>query len=225
MTVTHRSAATLTESSLLARPLALRPLRISDTRVRREVRQANRSWLDRWAEAATEEAPHSSAVKRTVSMIQRTTLEPYAEAVIGRLEAMRGSGAFWAIWYDGKFAGQVSIFRIERGPLQSAEIACWVDERMAGRGIAPTATAMVIDYCFQVMRLHRIEACVQPENLASRRVVEKLGFRDEGARVKYIHINDAWRDHICYAITVEEVPNGMLARWRDQSSNRRPAVS
>jgi ribosomal-protein-alanine N-acetyltransferase len=65
------------------------------------------------------------------------------------------------------------------------------------------------------MRLHRIEAGIQPENKASRRAVEKLGFRDEGVRERQVHVDGAWRDHICYAITAEEVPGGLLARWRD----------
>jgi ribosomal-protein-alanine N-acetyltransferase len=158
-------------------------------------------------------------------VIHRTTFQPYAETLFSRLEALRGSGAYWAIWYGGRFAGQISVFRIERGPLRSAEVGYWVDERLAGRGIAPTALAMATDHCFQVMRLHRLEACIQPENLASRRVVDKLGFRQEGTRVGYVHISGNWRDHICYAITVDEVPNGLLARWRDQAQNSRPIVS
>jgi ribosomal-protein-alanine N-acetyltransferase len=59
-----------------------------------------------------------------------------------------------------------------------------------------------------------MEICIRPENAASRRVVEKLGFRYEGFRERYIHINGAWRDHVCFAVTAEEVPHGVLARWR-----------
>ena len=64
------------------------------------------------------------------------------------------------------------------------------------------------------MGMHRLEASIRPENVASRRVVEKLGFRDEGIRVRQLHINGTWRDHTSYAITAEEVPAGMLAGWR-----------
>jgi ribosomal-protein-alanine N-acetyltransferase len=52
------------------------------------------------------------------------------------------------------------------------------------------------------------------ENQASRRVVEKLGFREEGIRRRQLHIDGAWRDHICYALTVEDVPGGLLVQWR-----------
>ena len=73
---------------------------------------------------------------------------------------------------------------------------------------------MAIDHCFFVVGLHRVEASIRPENHASRRVVEKLGFHEEGLRRRYLHIDGAWRDHLCYALTVEDVHGGLLPRWR-----------
>ena len=58
-----------------------------------------------------------------------------------------------------------------------------------------------------------MEVCIRPENAPSLRVVEKLGFRYEGLRRRYIHINGMWRDHFCFALVAEEVPGGVLARW------------
>ncbi len=55
---------------------------------------------------------------------------------------------------------------------------------------------------------------IRPENAPSRRVAEKLGFRDEGLRRAYLHIDGGWRDHISYALTAPEVPEGMVNRWR-----------
>jgi len=60
-----------------------------------------------------------------------------------------------------------------------------------------------------------MEICIRPENDPSLRVVEKLGFRYEGLRRRFIHINGDWRDHFCFALTVEEVPTGVLRRWHD----------
>ncbi len=54
---------------------------------------------------------------------------------------------------------------------------------------------------------------IRPENTASLRVVEKLGFRDEGLRLRYLHIDGAWRDHRTFALTRDEVPDGLLRRW------------
>ena len=60
-----------------------------------------------------------------------------------------------------------------------------------------------------------MEICIRPENAPSLRVVEKLGFRYEGLRRRFIHINGDWRDHFCFALTVEELPQGVLRRWKD----------
>jgi ribosomal-protein-alanine N-acetyltransferase len=60
-----------------------------------------------------------------------------------------------------------------------------------------------------------MEICIRPENAPSLRVVEKLGFRYEGLRRRYIHINGDWRDHFCFALTVDELPSGVLRRWRE----------
>jgi ribosomal-protein-alanine N-acetyltransferase len=73
---------------------------------------------------------------------------------------------------------------------------------------------MAIDYCFRVLRLHRVEINIRPENTASLRVVHKLGLRPEGLRERYLHIDGDWRDHLAFAVTAEEVPDGLLARWR-----------
>ena len=85
---------------------------------------------------------------------------------------------------------------------------------MAGRGVVPTAVALVVDHLFDVARLHRVEANVRPENAASRRVVEKLGFRCEGRHERYLYIDGAWRDHLTYALVRDDVPEGLLRRLR-----------
>ena len=76
----------------------------------------------------------------------------------------------------------------------------------------PTAVAMVIDYCFVIMQMHRIEVAVRPENTASLRVMEKLKLTEVGFAPKYLHIDGDWRDHRLFAVTVEEVPGGLLRR-------------
>ena len=75
--------------------------------------------------------------------------------------------------------------------------------------------ALATDYCFGVLRLHRMEICIRPENGPSLRVVEKLGFRYEGLRRRYIHINGDWRDHFAFGLVAEEVPRSVLRRWRE----------
>ena len=109
--------------------------------------------------------------------------------------------------------GQLTVGGITWGSLRSAYIGYWIDERVAGRGIIPTAVAMATDHCFAI-GLNRVEINIRPENVASRRVVDKLGFRPEGLRERYLHIDGDWRDHLTFALTAPEVPDGVLARWR-----------
>jgi ribosomal-protein-alanine N-acetyltransferase len=109
--------------------------------------------------------------------------------------------------------GQLTVSSIVWGSAMMATLGYWVDKDRAGRGIAPTAVAMATDYCFGTLGLHRMEINIRPENGPSLRVVEKLGFRDEGFRPRYLHISGEWADHRTFALTAEEVPEGLLARW------------
>ena len=111
---------------------------------------------------------------------------------------------------QSRLIGQVSVSNISEGSARSASVGYWIDQRYAGRGIVPTAVALACDYCWQVMKLHRIEICIRPENERSLRVVQKLGFREEGMRPRYLHINGDWRDHRVFALNAEEVPEGAV---------------
>jgi ribosomal-protein-alanine N-acetyltransferase len=105
------------------------------------------------------------------------------------------------------------VSQITYGSLSSASLGYWVVKEQAGKGITPVAVAMVIDYLFFERGLHRMEICIRPENTASFRIVQKLGFRFEGFRRRYIHIDGRWRDHLCFALIVDEVPGGVLNRF------------
>ncbi|GAB15595.1 putative ribosomal-protein-alanine acetyltransferase [Arthrobacter globiformis NBRC 12137] len=114
---------------------------------------------------------------------------------------------------DPVIVGQLTVSSIVWGSALMATLGYWVDQARAGHGIAPTAVAMATDHCFRTLGLHRMEINIRPENGPSLRVVEKLGFRDEGYRPRYLHINGEWADHRSFALTSEEVPEGLLSRW------------
>jgi len=137
-----------------------------------------------------------------------------------RAEARAGRTLPWVITYDGRLVGQLTIGGIAYGSLRSAHIGYWVDRNHAGRGIVPTAVALGADYCFFTLGLHRLEINLRPENAASRRVVEKLGFRYEGIRENFLHINGQWRDHLAFAVTAEDAPAGVLARLQQSSATQ-----
>jgi ribosomal-protein-alanine N-acetyltransferase len=195
--------ATLAEPDLLERPVGLRPVRPKDATVWRETRVRNAAWLRPW-EPTNPETP-----------LYRTSLGPYVSmARTMRKEARQGLTVPWVVTYGGQFAGQLTVGSIVWGSARSAQVGYWIDEAFAGRNVTPTALAMAVDHCFFVIGLHRLEATIRPENHASRRVVEKLGFREEGLRRRSLHIDGAWRDHLCYAMTAEDAAGGLLPRWR-----------
>ena len=125
--------------------------------------------------------------------------------------------------FEGRIVGQLTVSSMLYGAMSSATLGYWVSPDVAGRGLAPTAVALATDYCFQELGMHRMEICIRPENAKSLRVVEKLGFRYEGLRRRYIHIDGDWRDHVCFAVLAEEVPQGVLARWRQGFADERLA--
>lgn len=185
--------------------VAIRPIRVRDWKVLERELFDNRSWLRTW------EATHPGG---TVSFDSRGSIRSLLA------HARAGNGVPFAVEYDGEFAGQLNVSGMSYGSLSSASIGYWVAERFAGKDVTPTAVAMATDHCFFTLGLHRMEICIRPENAPSLRVVEKLGFRYEGLRRRFIHINGDWRDHFCFALTVEEIPEGVLQRWR---SGRVPA--
>jgi ribosomal-protein-alanine N-acetyltransferase len=115
-----------------------------------------------------------------------------------------GTGFGFGIFVDEVFVGEITISGVMRGPLQSAYVGYWIDERVAGQGLMPESLVVVLDYCFETLRLHRVEVNIIPRNSASKRVVEKVGIRCEGVAERYLEIDGAWEDHARYAITVEE---------------------
>lgn len=185
--------------------LVLRPIRYRDKKEWTEVRSRNSEWLAPW-EASNPDPrgglpDYRQMVRSLKSQAAQATALPF---VITERVPMSPNPAI---------VGQLTVSSIVWGSAMMATLGYWVDKDKAGRGIAPTAVALVTDHCFQTLGLHRMEINIRPENGPSLRVVEKLGFRDEGYRPRYLHINGEWADHRTFALTSEEVPDGLLARW------------
>lgn len=184
--------------------VTLRVARLRDARTLHALLIEHRDWLAPW------EATYPS---------QRASVAPTLADVRASLKAMLaatrdGVAIPWLVELDGRVVGQLNVSSIARGSLSSAVLGYWMAQGAAGRGVMTTAVALVTDFCLGPFGLHRIEICVRPENAPSQRVVEKLGFRFEGLRKRFIHINGAWADHFCYALTREDVPHGVLRRFR-----------
>jgi [ribosomal protein S5]-alanine N-acetyltransferase len=104
---------------------------------------------------------------------------------------------------DGALAGMITIDNIVRARFQSASLSYAAFAPSAGRGYLSEGLGLVLRYAFTELRLHRLEASIQPGNEASRRLVQRHGFRQEGYSPNMLFIDSAWRDHERWAITRE----------------------
>ncbi|MEV1287183.1 GNAT family protein [Micromonospora sp. NPDC049679] len=190
-------------------PVLLRPYRRSDATAWSQVRRANQAWLAPW-----ESSPPGPWVELN---------SPSAFHYVHRDQrrsARRGESMPFAVCLreggQERLVGHLNLGNIVRRAFCSSYVGYWIDAAVAGRGVMPTALALAVDHAFTVGGLHRVEVNIRPENGPSRRVVEKLGFREEAYHPRYMHIDGAWRDHIGYALTSEEVlaEGGLLARWK-----------
>jgi ribosomal-protein-alanine N-acetyltransferase len=136
--------------------------------------------------------------------------------------ARHGQSLPYVITVDGEFAGQITVGNVVRGALCSAWIGYWVGSHVLRGGVATASVAMLVDHCFGVAGLHRIEATVRPENEASIRVLTNIGFRQEGLFRRYLDVAGGWRDHLCFALTTEDVPEGVVSRVVAQGRARIP---
>lgn len=184
--------------SLAHDSVSVRVVRIKDAKRLEQLILGNREWLRPW-EATSPDSANSFDIKGQVRGLLR--------------QMDNQTGLPFVIELEGVVVGQLNVANILYGSVSSAVIGYWVAPEVAGKGITTTAVALVADYLMNAVGLHRVEIAIRPENLASLRVVEKLGFRYEGYLQRYIHINGAWRDHYLFALTYEDVPGGILTRW------------
>ncbi|PRW64273.1 GNAT family N-acetyltransferase [Actinopolyspora mortivallis] len=190
--------------------VALRPPRLRDASAWSEIRRRDREYLRRWEPSVSNWDQRNAS---TAWFAQWSSLRR-----LGR----RGQLLPFVITLDGELAGQLTVGNIIRGALRSGWVGYWVSSSVAGGGVATAALALAVDHCFGPVGLHRLEATVRPENTASVRVLEKTGFRHEGRFERYLDVAGAWRDHLVYALTCEEVVEGVTgALLRSGRARRR----
>lgn len=111
---------------------------------------------------------------------------------------------YWVCTEDGELAGVININEIVRGRFCSGYLGYYAFVPHNGRGYMQRGLSAVLADAFLRHRLHRLEANIQPDNEASRRLVQRCGFRLEGFSPRYLKLAGRWRDHERWAITVEE---------------------
>lgn len=181
--------------------VALRPARLRDGGEWSRIRLRDRDYLQRWE-------PTSAG-----AWDDRNSVWSWPPQWMSlKSMARKGQCLPFAITVDGEFVGQITLGNVIRAALRSAWVGYWVSSEYAGGGVATAAVALLTDHAFVSAGLHRLEATVRPENAASVRVLRKAGYREEGLFVRYLDVAGDWRDHLCFALTAEEIGDGLAAR-------------
>lgn len=185
--------------TLCANGVMLRKLKRSDAYDWSEIKARNKAWLSPWEATNPDGLVQNPTFKDVLRQSKRS--------------AKNGNAFMFAIEVDNHLVGQITLGNVIWGSLREGYIGYWIDEKYAGRGIMTNSVALLTDYALGEAGLHRIEISIRPENLASIRVVEKIGFNNEGLRPRYLHIDGDWRDHFIFVMTSENKNESNLAKF------------
>ena len=126
-------------------------------------------------------------------------------AYLARFDHVTAEGFLICLRESGAIVGVVHINSIIRGRFQNGSLSYAAFAPAAGQGYMSEGLGLVVRYAFERLRLHRLDAQIQPGNHASLRLVRRLGFRNEGYSPRLLFIDGAWRDHERWAITSDMI--------------------
>jgi ribosomal-protein-alanine N-acetyltransferase len=170
----------------------LRAAQLTDYAVWSRLREMSRAHLTRWEPDWTDRDSTLEAFRTRIRLQERVFRSGAAIALL----AFRKT--------SGELIGGVTLSDIRQFASRSATIGYWIGEPHLRKGYGAASVKLVLDYGLCELRLNRIEAACQPGNLASRRLLEKLRFREEGLARDFLFINGEWRDHALFAVTARD---------------------
>jgi ribosomal-protein-alanine N-acetyltransferase len=184
---TNTTAPTLRGDRVLLRAPA-----IGDYSQWARLREQSRAFLSPWEPIWPSDDLTKLAFRRRLRRYQR--------------EIRNGTGFPFLIFSpDGEtLLGGVTLAHIQRGVTQSGVLGYWMGQRYAGKGLMTAAVRAVANFAFDTLHLNRVEAACLPHNLASIRLLEKVGFSREGYARKYLCIDGRWQDHILYGLVRDD---------------------
>lgn len=158
-------------------------------RLRRESRDFLKPFEPRWTESDLSRRVFLTRLRR------------------GREEARQGTDySFLVFERDGDretLVGGLTLSNVRRRAAQYVTLGYWMGRDNVGQGLMTEAVSLVLPFVFETLGLHRIHAAFLPHNLASRRVLEKNGFQEEGYAENYLQIDGKWCDHVLFGLTRE----------------------
>jgi ribosomal-protein-alanine N-acetyltransferase len=185
----------------------LRPPRPADYAEWAELRGGSRDYLQPWEPAWAEDDLTRAAFRRRLGVYAR------------EMEL----GTAWPLFIfdpdEETLLGAITLSNIRRGVAETGTLGYWIGQPHAGQGAATAAARAMLAFAFGALKLHRVEAACVPFNHASRRVLEKSGFRPEGLAKAYLKINGAWADHLLFGVIEDEfVPDPTVSNSNTRES-------
>ncbi len=170
----------------------LRPLRQSDWRNWATLRENSRSFLVPWEPTWPHDALSRSAFRRRVRAYDR--------------EWQQGTGYSLMVMRreDDVLLGGVTLSNLRRGVAQCGSLGYWIGACYSRQGYMTEGLGGMLTFCFENLGLHRVEAACLPSNEASKRLLARMAFHEEGYARKYLRINGKWQDHILFALLRED---------------------
>ena len=179
------------------RGVILRPPTMADYPAWSDLRDRSRAYLQPWEPAWPEDDLSRAAFRRRLTIYEREM----------------DAGTAWPFFVyrseDHALLGAMTVSNIRRGVSEMGTLGYWIGQTYAGQGRATAAVRAVCRFAFDTLRLHRVEAACVPSNGASRRVLEKAGFRLEGQARAYLKINGEWADHLLFGLLQDEADPGV----------------
>ena len=158
-------------------------------RLRRDSQEFLRPYEPRWTELDLARRVYAMRVRRARQEVEEGT-----------------DYTFFVFLHEGRheqLVGGITLSNIRRRAAQFVNLGYWMGQNHAGKGLMTEAVGVVVPFIFEALDLHRIHAAFLPGNIASRRVLEKNGFVEEGFAEHYLQINGRWEDHVLMGLTRE----------------------
>jgi len=184
------------DGRLDAERVYLRPPRNRDWRVWAELRAGSRDFLTPWEPSWSVDALSRAAFRRRM---RQTGIEWHEDEGYGFLIFRQA---------DNELLGGINLSNVRRGVAQSCNLGYWVGGPYARQGYMTESLRSLLPFAFERLGLNRLEAACLPHNAASRGLLQKIGFREEGYARQYLRINGSWQDHVLYALLRSDLRNG-----------------
>lgn len=178
---------------LHGRRILLRQPRYGDYEAWSRLRADSRAFLEPWEPPWPADALDRGAFRRRV------------RRAVSDVRAGVGYSFLVLTGDDRVLIGGIALSDLRRGIAQSADVGYWIGAPFARQGYMTEALQLVVDFAFDELRLHRIAAACLPDNEASRGVLAKAGFREEGLARGYLNINGSFADHALFAILSTDI--------------------